>query len=58
MAEVHLQLETVRVVDDSLDDSVLDSPVMQIDADFVANAELSVIWFRRRGHAGEFTPYG
>ena len=43
MPKVYLQFETVRVVNDGLDDGILNSAVVQVDANFVADAELSVI---------------
>ena len=41
---VHLEFDYILILNHGADDSILDFAVMQIDADFIADRELSV-WF-------------
>jgi len=42
--DAHLQFETVGVLDHGAYDSILDLPVVQVDADLVAYLELPIVW--------------
>ena len=54
--DVHLEPGFIAVLNHSSNDSLLDFPVVQVDADFVTNLKLSVIWLLWGWHAGN-VPY-
>ena len=52
---VHLKFDLIAVLNHGSNDSVLNLSVVQVDADFVANLELSIIGLSWGWHAGECT---
>jgi hypothetical protein len=41
---IHLQFDSIIVVNHGANDGILDFPVVQVHADFVADLELSAVW--------------
>jgi hypothetical protein len=53
--DVHLKFDLIAVLNYGSNDSVLDFPVVQVDADFIADLELAIIalgWHAGMYHNG------
>jgi hypothetical protein len=52
---IHLQFDSIGMLNHSANDSILDFAMVQIHPDFVADLELSIVWLLG-WHAMECTP--
>ena len=51
--DIHLQFDSIIVLNDGAHDGILDFPMVQVDADLVAYLELPVVWLLWDWHRRE-----